>query len=32
MASPRPAVSDAWVHPLDLVEVGLRAADELETV
>jgi uncharacterized membrane protein len=22
-------VSDAWVHPLDLVEVGLMAADEL---
>ena len=22
-------VSDAWVHPLDLVEVGLLAADEL---
>ena len=24
-------VSDAWVHPLDLVEIGLLAADELET-
>jgi uncharacterized membrane protein len=23
-------VSDAWVHPLDLVEIGLLAADELE--
>ncbi|WP_028048366.1 hypothetical protein [Cellulomonas sp. URHD0024] len=23
-------VSDGWVHPLDLVEVGLLAADELE--
>ncbi len=22
-------VSDAWVHPLDLVEIGLMAADEL---
>jgi hypothetical protein len=25
-------VSDSWVHPLDLVEVGLLAADELEDV
>ena len=25
-------VSDAWVHPLDLVEVGLLAAEELEPV
>ncbi len=25
-------VSDSWVHPLDLVEVGLLAADELEAV
>jgi uncharacterized membrane protein len=25
-------VSDSWVHPLDLVEVGLLAADELETI
>ena len=25
------AVADEWVHPLDLVEVGLLAADELET-
>ena len=25
-------VSDAWVHPLDLVEIGLLAADELEQV
>jgi uncharacterized membrane protein len=25
-------VSDSWVHPLDLVEIGLLAADELETV
>ena len=25
------AVSDEWVHPLDLVEVGLLAADELTT-
>jgi uncharacterized membrane protein len=25
-------VSDSWVHPLDLVEVGLLAAGELETV
>ncbi len=24
------AVSDSWVHPLDLVAVGLLAADELE--
>ena len=24
-------VSDAWVHPLDLVEIGLMAADELTT-
>ena len=24
-------LSDAWVHPLDLVEVGLMAADEVET-
>ncbi len=24
-------VSDAWVHPLDLVEIGLLAADELTT-
>ena len=24
------AISDAWVHPLDLVEIGLLAADELE--
>ena len=24
-------VSDAWVHPLDLVEVGLLAADEVAT-
>lgn len=23
-------VSDAWVHPLDLVEIGLLAADELD--
>jgi uncharacterized membrane protein len=23
-------VTDAWVHPLDLVEIGLLAADELE--
>ncbi len=23
-------VSDAWVHPLDLVEIGLLASDELE--
>ena len=25
-------VSDSWVHPLDLVEVGLMAADELEAI
>ena len=25
-------VMDAWVHPLDLVEIGLMAADELEQV
>ena len=25
-------VSDSWVHPLDLVEVGLMAADDLETL
>jgi uncharacterized membrane protein len=25
-------VSDSWVHPLDLVEVGLLAADELVSV
>lgn len=25
-------VSDSWVHPLDLVEVGLIAADELEAI
>ncbi len=25
------AVSDEWVHPLDLVEIGLLASDELET-
>jgi uncharacterized membrane protein len=24
-------LSDAWVHPLDLVAVGLMAAEELET-
>lgn len=24
-------VSDAWVHPLDLVEIGLLAADEVES-
>jgi len=23
-------LSDAWVHPIDLVEIGLLAADELE--
>jgi hypothetical protein len=23
------AVSDEWVHPLDLVEIGLLVADEL---
>lgn len=23
------AVSDEWVHPLDLVEIGLLATDEL---
>ena len=25
-------VSDSWVHPLDLVDIGLIAADELETI
>jgi len=25
-------ISDSWVHPLDLVEVGLLAGDELEAV
>jgi len=25
-------VSDAWVHPLDLVEIGVLASDELEPV
>jgi hypothetical protein len=25
-------VSDAWVHPLDLVEVGLLATEKLEPV
>ena len=25
-------VSDGWVHPLDLLEVGLLTADELEAV
>jgi hypothetical protein len=24
-------VSDAWVHPLDLVEIGLLAAEDLTT-
>jgi uncharacterized membrane protein len=24
-------ISDAWVHPLDLVEIGLLAADEVES-
>jgi hypothetical protein len=25
-------VSDAWVHPLDLIEIGLVASEELEPV
>ena len=26
------SVSDSWIHPLDLVDVGLLAADELDPV